>query len=260
VTVRVAAAAFAAGVAGCLEYSPHALPTDERHRDLNLKAIARLAATPAPEAVRFAIVGDTQKSFDEAEEVVRLINARDDVSFVIQAGDFTHLGLLDEFVLMHDVFRRLDVPYLVVVGVHEFFANGEDIFRRMYGPFDLAFTFGRVRVVLLDTNSIMVGFGAGVPDLGWLAAQIAPGPDHDEVVVVSHVAPGDPDFDPALRDGYHAALRDAGAKASIHAHAHRYRSWEEDGVQYRVADSVNHRSYLVVTARPGSVEIEKVDF
>jgi 3',5'-cyclic AMP phosphodiesterase CpdA len=247
--------------AGCLEYSPHAIVLDGSERDLHGKALARLAATPAPEAIRFAVVGDTQIAFDEAEEAVAHLNERDDLSFVVQVGDFTHFGLLGEFRRMNEIFARLRVPYFVVIGIHEHLGNGEDIYGRMFGPTHLAFTYGRTRFVLFDSNSREFGFDGSIPDLAWLAARLAPDGAHERAVLLSHCPPGTGDFDPKLVAGYDALLRDHPSVLSFHGHEHAYRFEERVGTPLYVADGVDHRSYLVATLHPtGGVAVERVWF
>lgn len=251
----------ALALAGCLEYSPHAPPTDPEHRDVHAKALARLAATPAPTPLRFAVVGDTQRAFDEAEDAVSLLNGRDDLAFVVQMGDFTHYGIAPEFVQMNDLFLRLRVPYFVVIGAHEHLGNGRDIYARMFGTRELAFTYGRTRFLLFDSNSRELGFGGAVPDLRWLEAQLADDGTYDLAVFFSHVVPGSSDFDPALEEPYLALLRGAGPVLSFHAHEHRFEFEERDGVPIYVADAVDHRSILVVTVHDGGAfEVERVHF
>lgn len=247
---------------GCLEYSPHAIDLDPSERDLHRKAVERLHAIPPPEAgFRFAVVGDTQLAFDEAEDAVEHLNARDDLAFVVQGGDFTNFGLLPEFRLMNDIFARLRVPYFVVIGIHDHLGNADDIYDRMFGARDFSFTFGRTRFVFFDSNSLEFGFSGTVPDVGWLAAQLDPDGSFDGAVLVSHVAPMHADFDPALREPYVALLQAQSSVVSFHAHEHRYRFDDTTGTPMYLADSVNHRSYLVATVvAGGAFEVERVFF
>jgi 3',5'-cyclic AMP phosphodiesterase CpdA len=247
--------------AGCFEYSPHELPSHPSERDLHRKALGRLAATAPPSPLRFAVLGDTQLELDDAERAIESLGRRGDLALVVQVGDFTHLGLMAEYRLMKDVMDRLPVPWLVAFGNHDSLGNGGDIFARMFGPTDLAFEHGGTRFVLLDTNSVEAGFDGRIPDLGWLASQLGPGPDHDRIVVLSHIEPQSGDFDPRLRDGFHALLRDGGVRLSIHGHEHRFYEYEREGVRYVVADAVDDRHYLVVTAEPGGAfTVERVAF
>jgi hypothetical protein len=250
--------ALAVAAAGCLEYSPHQLPTDPDERDLNRKAVERIRSRPV-DRLRFVVVGDTQRSFDEAERFVEEVNRRDDVQFVVQLGDFTNVGLWLEFRLMNEIFAGLRVPYLVVIGVHDLFSNGRAIYEEMFGPRDFAFTHGRVRFVLFDDNS--GAHEGGVPDVAWVQAALAPSPDHDRALAFSHVPLGHGGLDAALTEPLAAALARGGVEISFHSHAHRFDDFERGGLRVVIADSVDHRSYLVVSQRPdGGFDLEKVDF
>lgn len=247
---------------GCLqlEYSPHAATLDERESELHRKAKERLAASPPAEVLRVALVGDTQFAFDEARDVVAALNARGDLAFVVQLGDFTHTGVRFEFVEMNEIFARLRVPYFVVVGIHDLVGNGEAIYLRMFGPLDDAFTAGRTRFVLFDSNSLETGFDGTVPDLARLRRLTEPDGSFDRVVLMSHIAPHTADFDPALEEGYEALLRAQRSVVSFHAHEHGPREGEIAGTPLWVADAVEHRTYLLATIGPDGVRVERVPF
>jgi 3',5'-cyclic AMP phosphodiesterase CpdA len=259
--LRTRPALLGLALAACLEYSPHALPTEDSERGLNGRAIERILAQPAG-PLRFAVVGDTQRSFDEAEDAVASLNARDDLRFVVQIGDFTNVGLLFEFQEMNEIFARLRVPYLVVIGNHDHFSNGEAIYREMFGAKDFAFTVGRVRLAFYCSNSVSHGFDGSTPDVAGLAAMLAPSPDHDRAVAFAHIAPGGGElFDDALTGPMQKALADGRVSLSLHGHAHRYEEFDRDGLRFAIADAVDHRSYLVVSERAdGGFDVEKVDF
>jgi 3',5'-cyclic-AMP phosphodiesterase len=247
--------------AACFEFSPHELPTERSDEGVHWKSLEALASIPPQVALRFAVVGDTQRSFSEAREIVSAVNRRGDVAFLVQAGDFTHLGLTFEFEKMNEVFRELRVPYFVVVGTHDLLGNGRAVYEHMFGPLDFAFTYARVRWVLLNTCSREFAFAPDVPDLAWLAAQLAPDAAHDRAVVFGHVAPNGPDFNAALRDPYYALLREAGVSLTVFAHAHDFEVFEEFGVTLVIADSAEHRSFVIVTLLPdGGFDIERVFF
>jgi 3',5'-cyclic-AMP phosphodiesterase len=244
----------------CLEYTPHALPTAGEERDRHAKALAALAPDTGRGLV-IAALGDTQTHYDETEDAIDALNARGDVDLVVQLGDLTDLGTLHEFRTMRTLLDRLHAPWLVVVGNHDLLGNGRRIYEHMFGERNLAFTWERTRLVLFDSNSREYGTDGSVPDLGWLAAQLDPSPDHDRVVIFSHVPPTTDDFDPALAGPYLEAVRTAAPSLSLHAHLHRLEQHELDGVRVVVADKVDGRTYLLVRLPPGGgIELEVVPF
>ncbi len=111
----------------------------------------------------------------------------------------------------------------------------------MFGPTDFAFTHARVRFVVFDSNSAEHDDRI-VPDVAWVAGQLAPGPDHDRALAFAHVAPGQGDtFNDALTEPLISVLASGGVDLSIHGHAHRYDAYERGGVRFVLADSVDHR-------------------
>jgi 3',5'-cyclic AMP phosphodiesterase CpdA len=255
-----AVVALAAAALGCFQVSPHELPRDAEDADVHARSLAALGEPP-PGPVRIAVVGDCQRSFDEAGEMVESVNRRGDVAFLVQLGDLTHLGTTFEFEVMNRILRGLRVPYFVVVGNHDLVGNGREVYAHMFGALDLAFTYGRIRFVLLNTNSREYAFRGDVPDLAWLSEQLAPDAEHDRAVVFGHLAPNGLDFDQSLHAPYLDILREAGVSLSMHGHAHKFELWEEEGVRLMVADSVEHRNYAVVTLREdGTADVEQVFF
>ena len=247
-------------LASCLEYSPHEIPDREHERDLHAKGVERLRSAPEVAPLQFAVVGDTQLHFDDALRVVEHVNQRGGAAFVVQVGDFTHLGLASEFRLMNDVLRKLDVPYFVAVGVHDLLGSGKHVFESMFGPYDFAFTYARTRLVFVDTNAPEYGFDGTAPDLAWLAEQLAPSPEFDRAVVFAHIDPESTDFDALLVEGYFRALIDAGVSVAFHGHAHHFREYQRGAVRLFTAPEVGD-GYLWVTEQPdGPFDVEVVRF
>jgi 3',5'-cyclic AMP phosphodiesterase CpdA len=253
-------ALLAPAVLACFSFSPHEVPFSGRN--LRAESLVALQSRPVPAGpLRFAVVGDTHAWYDEAWDAVRLLNGVERLAFVVQVGDFTDLGRGNEYELMGEVFEALEVPWFVVIGNHDLLGNGGAIFDDVFGPRNSDFTYARTRFILLDTNSREYGFGGGVPDLGWLESRLAPTPDHDGVVIFSHIGPWSDDFDPALREAFVSQLGAAGVALSVHGHDHRYAASEEQGVRYFVADAVQNRTLLLVDELvTGGFDVRRVSF
>jgi 3',5'-cyclic AMP phosphodiesterase CpdA len=245
----------------CLEFSPHELPDGDHEKDLHAKGVERLLSQPPIAPLQFAVVGDTQLHFDDAQRLVDDVNRRGGSAFVVQVGDLTHVGLSAEYSLMNDVFRDLRTPYFVAIGNHDHLGSGDRAFTEMFGPHDFAFTYARTRFVFVDTNAPEFGFDGTAPDLAWLAEQLAPKPDFDRAVVFAHIGPDSSDFDPSLVEAFVATLRDANVAVSFHGHLHTFGAYERDGVRYYTAAHVKEGTYLWVTEGPGgNLDVEVVSF
>lgn len=252
----VALVSLALALGGCLDYSPHAIPLGDADTAVHRRSLERLLAEPAPEVLRFAVVGDAQASFDEAEQLVAALNRRDDLSFVVQVGDFTHVGTSPEYRAMNALFRELRAPYFVAVGNHDLLGNGGDVYDRMFGERYLAFSYAGTRVVLLDSNAVEYGFDGTTPDLERVRAMATADPDADHVVLVAHVDPSS-EWDPALREPYYALVRELGVEVSFYGHGHEPHAFERDGSRFYLPGAVDRRTYLVTMVGEGGVEVER---
>jgi hypothetical protein len=132
----------------------------------------------------------------------------------------------------------------------------------MFGPRDFAFTYARVRVVLLDTNGAEHGFGRGIPDLAFLRAALEDRAAYDRAIVFAHVDPVNGDFDPALRAPYVALLREFGVADSFYGHGHPPGpGFDLEGTRLHVVGAVDHHTLFVVALHgDGRLEVERVSF
>lgn len=93
----------------------------------------------------FALLTDThisgESSMEDLKKTVNDINSRDDIEFVIIAGDITEFGADWELEAAHEIFEGLDVPYYIVPGNHDtkWSESGCNSFARIFGGIDFAF-------------------------------------------------------------------------------------------------------------------------
>ncbi len=232
--------------------------------DINARNIPRIEqACSGKRTIRFAVISDTQRWYDETAAAVDALNARDDIDFVIHAGDLTDWGLRGEFEHQRDLFERLRFPYVVLLGNHDCIATGAAVFRKVFGEPDFAFTAGSVRFVCLNTNALEYDY-VGVPNFGFVEAELAAYPAGcDRTVAVMHASPASEQLggEPARR--LHDLLcRFPALQVCVHGHGHSYEVSEpfEDGVRYIQNDAIVDRNYLVYTLTEDGWEHEKVDF
>lgn len=146
-----------------IEYHPYDLDIDGE-TDVNRRNIERIeTATYGKEEIRFAVISDTQRWYDETEDAVEALNRRDDLDFVLHTGDMSDFGLKLEFEKQRDILSGLKVPFVCLLGNHDCLATGLDVFRKIFGTEDFAFTAGNVRFLCLNTNALEFDYSSAYP-------------------------------------------------------------------------------------------------
>ena len=245
--------------AGCgvFEFHPYELRGADGGR--HARALERLRRDAGDGPLRFAVLGDIQLFLDESSDAVEDLERRD-VDFVVQVGDLTEFGSAQEYAWVAGLLDRLPVPSFAVLGNHDVMGTGTDIYRETFGPTFFSFTHAGSRFVLFDSNSREYAFPGNVPDLEVLREALAPEPGLAHTFTFSHVPPGHGDFDGTLTGPLEALQAERGVSISFHAHLHQFGSDVRQGVPYVVADSLDHRNYLLVTLDGPGVRVERIFF
>ena len=246
------------------EFSPNQTYDRNTPRDLNAKNLERLLQAPVDDTVVIAFVGDSQRFYDQLERFVGKVNSMPAVDFVLLAGDVSDFGLLSEFEWVHRQFRKLKAPYFAVVGNHDVIANGENVFRRMYGPLDFSFVYDSIKFILHNTNGGEYP-STQVPDLAWLEQELH-GENNEMVthfVGVSHVPPTNHDFQQPLVEPYARLLRETpGFLVSLHGHIHNHTDHYpfNDGVRYITSFSLDKPAFLLLKISGGQIVKETIQY
>lgn len=266
---QLAALAFGLGLAalGCGEvFDIH--PYDAKvsgKSGINAENIARIeAATAGRETIRFALMGDSQRWYDETRDCVDHLNARSDIDFVIHGGDFSDFGATQEFEWMRDIMAHLDVPYVALIGNHDCIGNGEEVFRKIFGRPNFHFIAGNILFVALDTNAFEYDYSNPVPDFDYLERLLA---DRaalpPKTVFAMHARPYSEQFNNNVAktfENYVQAFPNTLFCLNAHDHSLQAEDLFGDGMMYYGCDSMKGRSYLVFTIRPDGYDYEVAHF
>lgn len=221
-------------------------------------------ATSGKSTLRFAMISDTQRYYDETLDAVNAINARGDIDFVLHGGDLTEYGATKEFLWQRDILERFAMPYVCVIGNHDCIATGIEAYQSLFGPLNFSFTAGDVRFVCLNTNSLEFDYSESVPDLGYIKHELASmRTDVRKSVVLMHSRPYSEQFSNNVAHEFHQLLtRLPGLQFCVYGHGHNVTVDDlfEDGVIYYQCASAKKRSYLVFTINENGYDYEVVEF
>ncbi len=232
------------------QYNPNEVRVDAANKNLNEKNIQKLIAAAVPDTVKFILIGDSQRFYNELDDFVEIANTLKGIQFVVLAGDISDFGLNKEFDWIARSLKKLQVPFISVIGNHDMLANGRLVYKEMFGAEDFTFRVGPNKFICLNTNSLEVGFNGSLPNLTWLQQQLSDTATYSNAFVISHIPPFDGGFDDKLEQPYAAVLAtNQKVRLSLHGHQHRFsRSIPyNDGKEYIIVGSQNKRNYVLVS-------------
>lgn len=241
-------------------YSPYETELDQSYHGITVKQLEKIKATDANDSkpFRIALLSDAHYHFSKLDDALTHINKSNDFDFVIVIGDLTDNGLIQEFIFFNQTMEQLKIPYLTVIGNHDYLSNGAEVYTQMFGPFNYSFIYNNVKFVLFDN----VRWESNkVPDLAWFESELNNDHGYDHVIPLSHIPPYDGQMK-EFHKQYHALMVRNGIGTSIHGHRHEF-SLEDvygDGTRYLTVSSPQYRVYTALTVTPDKIEIEKIEY
>lgn len=246
-----------------IEYSPNQAFDNDSPVGLNNTNLARLAGMPADDTIRFVLTGDSQRQYSNAEDLVKVINKIPGVDFVLLDGDISDFGLLQEMEWVNQIFAKLKMPYIGVIGNHDLVANGEEVFRRMFGDLNFSFVYSGVKFICHNTNSREADFNKTVPDLPWLRKQFEAEAGVSAYIPVAHVPPNHEDFDDGLSEEYINIINGSpNTLAALYAHTHKNAVFypRQDSIPYIISNAIEHRMFVLVEIVNGRLSFRNVEY
>lgn len=250
---------------GCIKFKYH--PYDGNINgptDINATNIRRIEmATLGKTTIRFAFIGDTQRSYDETVEAVNHINRNPDIDFVMHGGDITDFGLTDEFVWMRDILNKLNKPYVVLIGNHDCLANGEEVFEKIFGKLNFSFVAGNIKFVCLNTNALEADYSKPIPDFLFLNREIEKTNPTFKTIVAMHAKPYTEQFNNNVAEVFQYIVNQfPNLQFCLNAHNHSYDRADifNDGIIYYGTPNIKKRQYLNFTITPQNTTHELVSY
>ncbi|MCK5171025.1 MAG: metallophosphoesterase [Bacteroidales bacterium] len=243
------------------EYSPYAANVKDEYKNIQHINFNNLLKTDSAqkEEIKFAVIADSHYNYHELNEAIVNINARNDIDFVIANGDMSDHGYLKEYELFHKQMKKLKVPYLTVIGNHDYRSNGEKVYNQMYGKPNKSFTYNNNLFILFD--NIFWESGKN-PNMEWLEEELKKSTEYENVFILCHIPPYGDQFTDDYEERYKALMIQYGVDLSIHGHIHRfeYGEYYYDGIQYLAVGSIMDKEYAIITANEYEVEVKQIKY
>lgn len=231
--------------------------------DINARNVQRIEdITRGKTQIRFAVISDTQRWYDETEDEVAHINARTDIDFVIHCGDLTDFGVTKEFEWQQRILNKLRVPYVVLLGNHDCIGSGKDVFRTMFGKENFSFVAGPTRFICIDTNALEFDFSNPVPDLQYIES-FKDKQDCANTIMVMHVSPYSDEFNNNVAKAFEQEILSLNHPlCCIHGHGHATEAHElfGDGMMYYQITCAKDRQYYVFTVNENGYDYETISY
>lgn len=213
------------------QYSPYDANTEQSN--VNALNISEIESLQLPDdTITFIALSDTHTKYSDLRAAVTTINEMEGISFVIVCGDITDWGLFNEFDDYYHLISRLNIPFVTLIGNHDYLSNGKLIFNKMFGPTNFYFDIGNYRMAVFD--NVVWENGNQEPDFNWFQ-QTLNVPEGMTSVACYHIHRFDPQLENGYADKMLGIIEKNPVSLSIFGHGHDY--WEEE---------VNNRRYLMV--------------
>lgn len=251
---------------GCdmIEYHPYDLDIDgETH--INEKCIEQIhETTKNKKTIKFVVISDTQRWYDETEAAVDFINQMDDLDFVLHTGDISDFGLKMEFIKQRDILNKLKYPYVTILGNHDCLGTGPEVFNTIFGENNFSFDAGDVHFVCMNTNALEFDHSVEVPDLTYLGNDLKSVGSHvKKTVVAMHAGPFSDQFNGGICNVFHAYMKEfPNLQFGVYGHGHHTSADEffNDGIFYYECACAKAREILCFTINEKGYSREVLEF
>ncbi|HAN18833.1 MAG: hypothetical protein A2X13_07970 [Bacteroidetes bacterium GWC2_33_15] len=251
---------FVAGCEDYFEYSPYAANIKDSYKNIHKENINNLIlADTAKDEIKFAVIADSHYNYRELNEAVANINNRGDIDFVIANGDIADHGYLKEYELFCKQMKSLDMPYLTVIGNHDYRSNGHKIYKQIFGNTNKSFSYNNNLFILFDD---VFWESNKTPDTDWLEKKLLYTEQYNKIFVICHIPPYGEQFTDDIEEKYITIMRENNVGISIHGHIHKFQHEEyyNDGVQYLTVESIMDKEYVIITVIEDSIIIEQIKY
>lgn len=233
--------------------------------NINAKNMARIENTiKGKDTIRFALISDSQRWYDELEAFVQHVNKETKVDFIIHGGDISDFGLTKEFLWQRDILAGLKQPYVAVIGNHDYLANGDEVFSKVFGDLNFSFIAGHTKFLCLSTNALESNYSEPIPDFSFLKKEQQNNEgEYTNTVAIMHAQPTSEQFNNNVSDLFQYSIKKyPNLLFCAHGHGHNYMAVDvfQDGIIYYQTPNIGKRQYILFTITNDSYKHELVTY
>lgn len=251
---------FLLAISSCnkiVEFSPYESSRINCQQNIthnNLQKLV-LSDTLQGQPFTFAIIADNHAWYNELRQSINAINKRNDIHFILHAGDLTEGGVLKEYEFVTDILQHLRQPFFTAIGNHDCLAQGQTIYQNIYGPLNYSFRYHQSTFIVIHDN---LWEEEGKVDFDWLEKELILAQNAGHIFVLAHVPPYGDQFSPYYEERYHNLMAKYHVTLSIHGHGHNfeYREYYDDSINYLMAPCSGKKKYVTVHVTPDDIQVQ----
>ena len=158
----------------------------------------------------------------------------------------------------------MPVPFVALIGNHDFLGTGDQAYEVMYGPMDFSFIASRVKFVCLNTNATEYDYLAAVPNFDFMEEEMVKNTSlFDRTILVMHAPPYSDQFNNNVCKAFRRYLDFfPGLMFCVYGHNHSDAVSDifHDGLIFYGIDCAQHRNYRIFTITPDGYEVEHITY
>jgi 3',5'-cyclic-AMP phosphodiesterase len=239
-----------------IEYSPYDVDMETQNHNSLLATELTKAGKEVNDTFTFAFMSDTHLYYDELSSAVSIINNMEKVAFLVICGDITQSGLAREFQYYWKQVKKLNKPFITVIGNHDYLSNGADVYKRMFGPTSFSFTYGNHKFIAFD--DVVWEKGNVSPDFGWLDNEVEKSDGY--CIILAHIPPFGDQYTDEYTQKYENIVSKPAVVLSMHGHEHHMVDTIINSKRYFVSRALLRKSFYLVHITGSNLNIETVNF
>ncbi|MBS1972496.1 MAG: metallophosphoesterase [Bdellovibrionales bacterium] len=249
-------------VAGCAKFqgSPFTDHIESSGSQQNLRQQERLFSdlqgiVPTDQnGIKIALMSDNHHNYNDIDTVVDILNQRNDLNFVVHAGDMTDSAYNFEYDAFISKFTRLNAPAFTVIGNHDAIGKGRKIYKNYFGEYNYAFVYHGYHFIFFNNNRLeFINEGWS---LDWLEAELAKNSGVPKIVI-QHINYDNADaFTDEMSEKMKSLYENNGVQWVINGHRHVFGFDTINNVRYLQVPRIEDASYLVLSLQDGEFQLE----